>query len=232
MVQFNLIPPVKKEYLRVQRFRDSVIFISSIVTGVSFLIFLNLLVYVTFIQGSNLHNIDNTVQKQSSLLTGNSNLNKILTIQNQLSSLPQIESNLPKSSRLFAYINQLTPTSATISSMSVDFTQNTLSITGAADSLATVNQFIDTLKFTKYTTSQNASNSQPAFSSVVLNSFSYNSTNTSNPANYTIDFNFDSNIFSNSETITLEVPNQVTTRSIIDQPTDIFKASNNVTTVK
>ncbi len=232
MIQFNLIPPVKKEYLKIQRLRDSVILISSIVTGVSFVIFLNLFVYVSFIQNSSLNNLDNIVRTKSSFLSGNSNLNKILTIQNQLSSLPQVESNLPKSSRLFAYINQVTPTSATISSMSVDFTQNTMSITGAADSLATVNQFVDTLKFTKYTASQSSPSPQPAFSSVVLNTFSYNSTNTTSPANYTIDFNFDPTIFSNSETINLQVPTQVTTRSIIDQPTDIFKSTSNVTQVK
>lgn len=228
MIQFNLIPPVKKEYLRIQRLRDSVILISSVVTGASFIIFLGLFVYVSFVQNSSLNNLDNVVRTKSSFLSGNSNLNKILTVQNQLSSLPQIESNLPKSSRVFSYINQLTPTSATISSMSVDFTQNTMSITGAADSLATVNQFIDTLKFTKYTSSQSTSNQQPAFSSVVLNSFSYNSTNTTSPANYTIDFNFDPNIFSNSQTVNLQVPTQVTTRSIIDQPTDIFKSTTNV----
>ena len=232
MIQFNLIPPVKKEYLKIQRLRDSVILISSIVTGVSFVIFLNLFVYVSFIQNSSLNNLDNIVRTKSSFLSGNSNLNKILTIQNQLSSLPQVESNLPKSSRLFAYINQVTPTSATISSMAVDFTQNTMSITGAADSLATVNQFIDTLKFTKYTASQASLSPQPAFSSVVLNTFSYNSTNTASPANYTIDFNFDPTIFSNFETINLQVPTQVTTRSIIDQPTDIFKSTSNVTQVK
>ena len=232
MIQFNLIPPVKKEYLKIQRLRDSVILISSIVAGVSFVIFLNLFVYVSFIQNSSLNNLDNIVRTKSSFLSGNSNLNKILTIQNQLSSLPQVESNLPKSSRLFAYINQVTPTSATISSMSVDFTQNTMSITGAADSLATVNQFVDTLKFTKYTASQSSPSPQPAFSSVVLNTFSYNSTNTTSPANYTIDFNFDPTIFSNSETINLQVPTQVTTRSIIDQPTDIFKSTSNVTQVK
>ncbi len=227
MIQFNLIPSIKKEYLNLLRIRNLVVFISITVTSISFIIFVILFTYVTFFQSNNLNNIDKIVQSKSVTLTGNSNLNKILTIQNQLKSLPQVESNLPEVSQLFTYLNQLTPVTATISNITADFSQNIMTIKGNADSLATVNQFVDTLKFTNYSIS--GSSDRPAFSNVVLTSFSYNSSSSSTQqsnATYEIDFSFDSNIFANSSNVTLKVPNLITTRSILDQPLNIFKNNN------
>ena len=46
----------------------------------------------------------------------------------------------------------------------------------------------------------------------------------SQAANYTITLAYDKNIFDITQNSKLSVPNLVTTRSQIDQPTDLFKA--------
>ncbi len=236
MVQFNLIPSIKKEFLRVLLLKKIVFTITIIVTGLSFLVFVTLFIYVMFFQNNKLAKIDQVVQSKSATLIGNSNLNKILTIQNQLQTLPSIESKPPVVSRLFNFINQLTPTTVTISSINLDFGQQTVAISGAANNLQTVNQFIDTLKFTDYIDANNIKSNQkkPAFSNIVLSSFSYNSsaTNTS-PASYSINFSFDPTIFNSTSSIKLYVPNLVTTRSILGQPStsavnNLFKKNNNL----
>ena len=72
--------------------------------------------------------------------------------------------------RLFTYLTQLTPNTATISQLSLSFSADSISLTGQADSLATVDQFVDTLKFTTYSLGSSTQTS-PAFSNVVLTSF-------------------------------------------------------------
>jgi hypothetical protein len=97
----------------------------------------------------------------------------------------------------------------------------TMTITGSAGNLDTVNTFTDGLKFTKFTV-DDGKDKQDAFSEVVLTTFS----RTLNSATYTIDLKFDPVIFSNTQKVNLLVPNMVTTRSIIEQPKELFTGGN------
>jgi len=148
-------------------------------------------------------------------------LNKVLTIQNQLASLPNLNQQKPVTSRLFTFLQQLTPASVTLSSVDVDFSLNTLTLNGNADSLKTVNQYVDTLKFTTYQKSSTDTSNTPAFTQVVLGNFGL----TGEAASYEIHAAFDPLIFNQANSVTLTVPNITSTRSIVEQPTDIFKQS-------
>ena len=68
-------------------------------------------------------------------------INSILTVQNQLESLTALHSTKPAVSRLFDYLNSLTPSQISITNYTSDFTQQTVTVTGSADALSTVNQF-------------------------------------------------------------------------------------------
>jgi len=227
MIEFNLIPAIKKEFLRIQRLKKIVVIVSSIVSSVVIIIFVVIFVEVSFIQKNQLNSINQQVQSDSSKLTGNNNLNKILTIQNQLASLPRIEAKSPSVGRLFNYINELTPTKAYIDQINVNFGNNSFTVEGSSDNLNTVNKFVDTLKYTNFYIGKNEKQKQLAFSNVLLSSFSYDNTapNPDQDASYIINFNFNSDIFNNQDKITLAVPNIIATRSIIDQPISLFKAN-------
>src|SRR5690606_9936133 len=80
-------------------------------------------------------------------------LDKILTIQHQLETLPELHTTKTETSRLFSYLNSVTPVEVKISSVNVDFVNYTMIIEGTADSLAAVNKYADTLKFVTYSTS-------------------------------------------------------------------------------
>jgi hypothetical protein len=101
--------------------------------------------------------------------------------------------------------------------MTTDNTQNTMTISGDAPSLDVVNTFVDGLKFTKYSVDGSA-DSKNAFSNVVLSNFG----RSNQGATYTITLAFDPVIFSNSNKVTLNVPDIVTTRSVIEQPSALF----------
>jgi Tfp pilus assembly protein PilN len=227
MIEFNLLPDVKMQYIKAERLKRLVISVSTLISIAALAIFILLFLFVDFAQKKHLSDINTDIKTNSSKLASNSNLNKILTIQNQIGALPALETQDPAVDRLFNYVTELTPAQATISSLNADFTQNTLSLTGGADSLATVNQFVDALKFTTYKTAT-VTTDTPAFSTVVLSSFGYSQAGSSvKPANYTITLAFDPVIFGNASPVTLTVPKITTTRSITGQPTDLFQSSGN-----
>jgi len=219
MMQLNLLPDVKLEYLKVRRTQRLVITVSTILIAASLFVFVVLIGTVDIFQKKNLNDLNHDISKYTSQLQNTSNLNKILTVQNQLQVLTSLHDQKPAASRLFGYLEQLTPSTASVSQLNVDYTQNIVTITGNAKSLDDVNAFTDTLKFTTYKLSDGTSNK--AFSDVVLSQFSRSSTG----ATYTITATFDPVIFDSKNNVTLTVPNIISTRSVVEQPTDLFQSN-------
>lgn len=220
MIQFNLLPDIKIQYLRARRQKHLVLLASvgTIITSLTVMAILISLVFV--VQRKSINDLSRDIKTASDELQGTKDLTKMLTVQNQLKALPALHADKPVSSRIFAYITQSTPTAANISRLNVDFALQTITISGAADTLETVNKFTDTLKFTTYHTENAPKDEKQAFSSVVLTSFGRDTTG----ASYTINFAFDPLIFNEAEEVTLTVPNRITTRSQTEQPSALFKS--------
>jgi Tfp pilus assembly protein PilN len=218
MIQFNLLPDVKLQYLKARRMQHVVITASLVGIVVSLFVLVVLIGTVDVFQKKNMSDLKRDIASSNSQLTSTPNLTKILTVQNQLQALTALHNNKPVASRLFDFVKQVTPSSVSISQLSVDFAQHIISIAGGANSLDIVNTYADTLKFTKYTRSNGSTAN--AFSSVVLSQFQRNTSG----ASFTITTNFDPAIFDAANNVTLTVPNIISTRSAIDQPTDLFKS--------
>lgn len=224
MIQFNLLPDIKQKYLKAQRQKHLVVFISTITSIIAVSVFIILVLVVQVWQKASINDLNSDIKKYSNELSDTPELDKILTVQNQLNSIEGLHDQKPAASRLFAYITQLTPASASVSKLEVNFDEDLLTITGSADSLATVNTYVDTLKFTEFKTTED-NNSKKAFSNVVLTSFSRKENNTT----YTITANFDPILFDQKDTVSLSVPKKTTTRSSTEQPTDLFQQSQTQT---
>lgn len=222
MIQFNLLPDIKQQYLKAQRQKHLVVFISTIASVVSIGVFVVLFLVVQVWQKQSINDLNDDIKNYSSQLEGTEDLDKILTVQNQLKSLPGLHDEKAVSSRTFGYVTQLTPAKAKISKLDIDFAKNTISISGSADALSTVNAYVDTLKFTKYTTNDDQPQTNSAFSAVVLSAFA----RTSTEATYTISAKFDPVIFSQRQEVTLTVPKITSTRSVTEQPKDLFQAES------
>jgi hypothetical protein len=150
------------------------------------------------------------------------NLDRSLMIQNQLKALPDLHKQKPVISRVFTFLPQLTPNDVSISNYELKITDNTMTFSGTAKDLISVNKFVDTLKFTKFTTDSNpdVANAKPAFSAVVLSSF----TRTDKDASYSVTLKYDSELFdSANKTVSLVVPKITSTRSETERPVDLFK---------
>ena len=220
MVQFNLLPDVKLHYVRARHLQRSIIAIAGLATAAALFVLILMVLVVHVFQKKHLSDVNNDIKKYTTQLKSTPELTKILTIQNQLNSLSALHGQKPVTSRLYGYVGQITPAKVSITKLDVDFDQHTIEIGGTADSLATVNIFVDTLKFTTFSTPEGANTLNNAFSSVVLNSFA----KSEKDATYTIKLNFDTAIFDSSKTVVLTVPpGKITTRSETEKPADLFK---------
>lgn len=217
MIQFNLLPDVKLQYIKTQRLQRLIVSICIIASVAALALFLAMILVVDLWQHRSINDLTSKIQTASAQLQSTKNLNKVLTVQNQLNSLDSLHSQKPEAKRLFGYLYTATPDKVTISDMTVDFSAHTMTITGAAPTLKNVNTFVDSLKFTMYKAGTDDT-TQHAFSDVVLSSFGRNEQG----ASYTIDLNFDSVIFDNTKDIKLIVPDRITTRSIVDSPNVLF----------
>jgi Tfp pilus assembly protein PilN len=207
MVQFNLLPDIKIQYLRANRQKHTVVLVSTLVTVAAVAILAILLVIVFGLQKKNIADLNKDIKTTSSELQNTKDLNKILTVQNQLKALPKLHDDKPVATRLFAYLGQATPPNANNNRVLTDFTQHTISISGTSDTLSTVNVYIDRLKATTYRTTDTANNSPSdssdtqAFSDVTLSAFGRDNTSTT----YTITMNFDPVIFSEASDVTFTI---------------------------
>lgn len=222
MIQLNLLPDLKLEYLKAQRSRRLVITASFLVT-VGAIGILVLVLSFGALQTKHLNDINKDIATDSAKLKAQPDIDKILTVQNQLKSLTDLHKTKPAASRIFDFLNQLTPSNISISTVTVDFVAQTATVTGSADSLSGVNQYIDTIKYTKYV-SEDSKTTTKAFSDVVLTSFSVSSAGaqSNQAASYTINFKYDPPVFDLTKKVTLTVPSLTTTRAVVNSPTDLF----------
>jgi ABC-type antimicrobial peptide transport system permease subunit len=167
-----------------------------------------LLSIVFGLQKKNIADLSRDIKTSSAELKNTKNLDRMLTVQNQLTSLNALHDGKPAVNRLYKYVTQLTPTSASISRLNVDFSKNTITVTGSANSLNTINTFADALKFATYTTEAAPKTNTKAFSAVVLSTFGRDAKS----ATYTLDATFDPVLFSEKSEVALTVPN-ISTRT-------------------
>jgi Tfp pilus assembly protein PilN len=227
MIQLNLLPDVKMAYVKANRLRRLVITVSILVTIACIAIFVLFLVYNVY-QKHHISRLTSQISSSTNELEGKKDINQVLTVQKQLSTLNTLNSTKINAGIFFStYLDELIPANASISNLSIDYNADTVSIQGAADSLTTVDTLVDTLKFTTYK-STSVPTATAAFSEVLLSSFGLDTdpgVAANQQAGYTVTFSFDPSIFASSSNPTLQVPNKVTTRSDLAQPTDLFVTS-------
>jgi hypothetical protein len=223
MIQLNLLPDVKLEYIKAQKTRTVVISLSIIISSLAFAI-LVIMLGVSLWHKHTISNLNSDITSNTAELKSRPSLNGLLTVQTQLASLSRIDAQRPDIARLFdTYLSQVTPESASLNQMSLTFAGDTATLTGSADSIVTINKFVDTLKLTTYGVGS-AKSSTPAFSNIVLTSFGLNSsaTDPDQAANYTINLDFAPSIFNSAQNVTLTVPNIIVTHSEDSDDSSLF----------
>jgi Tfp pilus assembly protein PilN len=215
MIQFNLLPDIKLEYVKTQRTKRFLTLLSLAIGVVSIGVLAIALVFVDVVQKKSLSDENNDIARYSTRVKGVPNLNRILTVQNQLTTLTSLHDQKPVASRLFDYITQVTPAQVSLNQLNIDFTADTLTVGGSAPTLDAVSTYTDTLKATTY--SSNGSGATHSFSSVVLSNFGRDQTG----ATFTITCSFDPTIFNTNDSIKLTVPQSTSTSQ-----SNVFQGGN------
>jgi len=249
MIQFNLLPDVKIEFIKSQKAKRRVVGLSFLTVAISVGLML-VTVSAMLFQKHHLSDLDKDIKKYKTALNNTQDLSKILTIQHQLNTLPTLYAQRPVTSRLANYIQATTPSQISMTKLDMDFSTSTMIIEGSADTLESVNRYVDTLKFTTYsaddastvatdskpatsgasatdaastaqTTSSTAARpSTKAFTNVVLTEFNRDA----KLATFKVTVMFDKTIFDSSKNVTLNVPKTITTRSETELPGAVFDA--------
>lgn len=219
-IQFNLLPDAKMAHVKASRTRNLVVSVAFLASAVSVALVLIVLLAVEGVQKKQLSSADNNVKKYSSQLKNIPNVNKIITVQNQLKTLITLHQSKHLSSRIFSYLSEVTPTDVHINQLSIDFGLGSMQISGTSNSQQSVNTFIDTLKFTTYTVGADTT-TRNAFPSVIESSFGLGA----GGASYSLTVGFDPILFANNlggQVPKLSVPKLTTTRSVLADPANVL----------
>ena len=136
MIEINLIPDVKVEYLKARSQRRMVISASIVLAIASAVIVALLASYAFGVQTIAKGIIGGTIDSESKKLLEIQDLSKTLTIQSQLEQLDSQHNNKSVSSRLFDIISTTVPTgknAVVISRLSLDTNEKKIEIEGQAE---------------------------------------------------------------------------------------------------
>lgn len=149
MITLNLLPDIKRQYIKTQRNQARVIsgaiFVSIAVGGAVALVAF----YVYAVQGLYSASLSSGIKEKAAKLTATKDIDKYATVQNQLSKLSELHAKKIIASRLFDVISQLNPTAPNnvrISNLDFDTLTTSMTIDGATDTFTGLETFRDTLK--------------------------------------------------------------------------------------
>src|SRR5687768_13026732 len=108
MIQFNLLPDVKIAYIRTKRLKRLMLVSSVVAIIVSVVLILFMISFVT-VQKRHVGNLDKDIDRLIAEIESIPELDKILTVQNQLNALPALYAGRPAVTRLPSYLDQTTP---------------------------------------------------------------------------------------------------------------------------
>lgn len=153
MIEINLVPDVKQELIHAQRVRMSVISLSILISLIAagVIVVLALLYGVEAVRNTML---DNSIKTNSSKLSKVTDINKTLTIQNQLTQLTQVHDSSHVNSRIFGVLvpisAQNTPNQIQYSTVTIDTEEDVVTVQAQTANYNGLNAFQKTLEATKF----------------------------------------------------------------------------------
>lgn len=227
MIQLNLLPDVKKEYLKSQKTKALVVSSSILVTigalGVTLVLFL----YVSFGQQLQLFLLDNDIKDRTGQLNAVADLSKYLTIQNQLKALPDLHNGKGIYSRLFDFLPVFNPNAphnvkiATLQLISSD-AEKTIVLTGTTANFESLNIFADTLTNAQISyklPGSTEATTDKVFTAVSVQTSALAQIDNTKAVTFSIATTYNPAVFdARNKEVAVKVPNIITTPSVIGAP--------------
>ena len=132
MIQINLIPDVKLELVKSQRYRTVVMSVAIMVIVASLGVLVLLSGYVFGVQAALIHNTTNNIAREDEAFRNIEDIEKTVTVSNQLDHIQSSHENKAMTSRIFALLAEAsaegTENSVTVNSFDIDTTQQRITI--------------------------------------------------------------------------------------------------------
>lgn len=231
MISLNLIPDVKLEYLKIMRIHKRVIGIASIVTISTLGLVVLLAVWVYGGQTLHKNYLTTQIENNEKKLKAVPEIDKYLTIQNQLASLTTLHEGKSDFSRLLQYLPVLTPAAPhdvkfnNIELIADAELGNTLIFQGETKDYTGLATFRDTLTNAQLKAEEGLD--EKLFESVtVVTSAISQSTKGGSVVSFRVETTYNPNAFIASvKNPLVTVPSKNTTQSVQASP-DVFRASS------
>ncbi len=233
MVQLNLLPDLKKEFLNAQKARNRVISLSILTIILAVGIAGLAAFYVYGVQTVQVALVNGDIAKKTKDLKATPEIDKYLTLQNQLAALPDLHSAKNVYSRLFGFLptlNPSAPNSISLSSLQVSETAKSALFTGTAPTYEALGVFKDTLMHAKVTyqvAGETNKTSENLFQNVTVQSSGLGTTPTGKVVSFTINVDYDDAAFRTMNTnVEISVPAVQSSQAANQTPTAIFEGGN------
>lgn len=205
MIEINLIPDVKQEFIHAQRLRAKVISMSilGMLAAISLVVVLGALLGAEAVRNAV---ADSSISSEYKKMQANADLKDVVTIQNQLANIPILDQSKTMSSRLFdalSAINPQAPNNVKMTNVILDPTAKTISIEGtAANSYTATDAFKKTiLNATISYTQDGTTATTPLTTDVTLGETSYGEDSSGNKVlRFKLTFSYPDQLFSNKVT--------------------------------
>lgn len=197
MIQINLLPDVKQEYLRTQQIKHAVIVIAVLVSIVSLGIAALLFIYVQVVQPQYQKAVQNDIDQGIEELKNKPDAQRLVTVQGVLEQISSVKDQQQVLSRTFAYLREFTPRNVSYTRINVALDTNTITLAGGAESYEQAHILANHLKSAQMTYRQNdAEQTITPYANVVFANLSKAEEATdSRPVTFEISFQFDPILF-------------------------------------
>lgn len=211
MISLNLLPDVKKQFLKAQHTRN-MIFTFSLIGSLIAIGLITIGFVAVLGMRYQINRNDEQISELQAEYAQIQNLSEILTIRNQAEELQNLHDDKPVASRLFKVLSITTPENVDLNEVAVDFDDSAMEITASTDDFGGVNTYIDTLKNALFSVGEQEDDKK-IFSEIVSEQ-----NISDDQVSVTITMSYAPAIFDSSDQLVFSVPSIETTQSARQKP--------------
>jgi len=228
MVQLNLLPDVKKEFLHAESVRRKTIAFSILISIIAAGLTVAFAFYVYAVQNVILSVQTSDIKNKSSQLNNVKDIDKYLVVQNQLASLSSLHNEKNNYSRLLDFLPRLNPAppqNITLATLDVSSEDHTITFKGKVADYGSLTTFKDTLSNAEFTyqTDGEQQSATKLFTDVVITSATYQNTGNQTGVTFSVMATYNEEVFKQKNIdVNVTIPNKETTGSVVNSPQAIF----------
>lgn len=229
MIELNLLPDVKKEFIKAQRTRNAVISGSILATIGAGIVIAVLATTVYIGQQAVIAVQTDSIKKKENELKSKPEIDKYLTVQNQLKHIDELHNSKYTYSRAFTYLQQLNPAqpnNVALRTVKLNKEVNTLEITGTARNFEALSVYKTTLENAELKYKAIGSEEQSStklFDSIVLTQASLANVDNKVLTNFEFTLTYPEAAFAtSSKDISISIPSLVTSDADRNAPKQVF----------